>query len=70
MTGAVGTYLRFDGGSRVCIGASFAAPEAAIITASIARHFQLDAVPGRRAEPEATVTLRPRGGLPMTRTRR
>ncbi|MGH9157142.1 MAG: cytochrome P450 [Acidimicrobiales bacterium] len=65
-----GTYLPFGAGRRVCIGATFAALEAAIITASIARRFQLDPIPGFVVEPEATVTLRPRGGLPMRLTAR
>ena len=60
-----GTYLPFGGGRRVCIGASFAALEASIIAAMVARAYQLDRLPDQVVEPDPTVTLRPRHGLPM-----
>ncbi|MGH9136989.1 MAG: cytochrome P450 [Acidimicrobiales bacterium] len=65
-----GAYLPFGAGRRVCIGAGFAQLEAAIILAAIARRYRLTLAAGAQATPEATVTLRPRGGLPMRVARR
>jgi cytochrome P450 len=65
-----GSYLPFGAGRRVCIGAGFATVEAALITAMIAQRFRFDNISGRPAEPETTVILRPRDGLPMTLRRR
>lgn len=59
-------YLPFGGGRRICVGAGFAVMEATLITAMIAQRFRLDLKPGAEVIPEATVTLRPRNGIPMT----
>ena len=58
-------YIPFGGGPRVCVGARFAAVEALIILAYwlSARRFSLP--PGFRPDPVGTVTLRPRGGMPL-----
>lgn len=58
-------YLPFGAGPRICIGASFALQEAAIILAHIMREFQLTLKPGYRVQPVQHITLRPEGGLPM-----
>jgi cytochrome P450 len=63
-------YLPFGGGPRTCIGASFAAMEAQIVLAMVARRFVLDVQPAQTVVPEPLVTLRPRGGLPMRVTAR
>ena len=63
-------YLPFGAGPRVCIGATFAIQEASIVIATIMRHFTLDLSPGHVAWPVQKVTLRPKGGLPMTVRRR
>lgn len=39
--------------------------EARLVLAMVVQRFQLQHVEGHRVEPEALVTLRPSGGLPM-----
>lgn len=63
-------YLPFGGGPRLCIGNVFALTEGALVLAAVAQKFQLRAVPGHRVYAEPLVTIRPRGGLPMTLQRR
>ncbi|MGC1694078.1 MAG: cytochrome P450 [Pseudolabrys sp.] len=63
-------YLPFGAGPRICIGATFAIQEASIVIATIMRHFTLQLSPGHVAWPVQKVTLRPKGGLPMTVRRR
>jgi cytochrome P450 len=65
-----GAYLPFGAGRRVCIGQSFALLEATLVAAAVAQRYQLDVVDGAVVEPEATVTLRPKGGLRMHVQRR
>jgi cytochrome P450 len=59
------SYLPFGVGPRVCIGATFALQEAAIILASIVRAARLELREGHEVRPLHRVTLRPDGGLPM-----
>jgi len=65
-----GAYLPFGAGRRVCVGQSFALLEATLIAACMAQRYQLDLVDGATVEPEATVTLRPKGGLRLRLQRR
>jgi cytochrome P450 len=65
-----GAYLPFGAGRRVCVGQSFALLEATLVAASVAQRYDLELVEGTVVEPEATVTLRPKGGLPMRLHRR
>ena len=65
-----GAYLPFGAGRRACVGANFALMEGTLIAAMVSQRFSLDLVPGASIRPEATVTLRPRYGLPMTMRRR
>ena len=64
------TYLPFGTGPRVCIGNSFALMEAQLALAMIVREFSLERAPWHRAVLDPSVTLRPKGGLPMVRRRR
>jgi cytochrome P450 len=63
-------YLPFGTGVRTCIGAAFALQEAALILATIMRHFVLEVMPGHTVWPSLRVTLRPSGGVPMRVRRR
>lgn len=63
-------YLPFGAGPRVCIGASFALQEAAIVLVSVMRSFRLTLAPDHEVMPVQRVALRSRGGMPMTVRRR
>jgi cytochrome P450 len=59
-------YLPFGAGPRGCIGLFFALQEATLAVSSITANFDLIPVAGHKVWPVHRVTLRPRGGLPMT----
>jgi len=61
-------YFPFGGGSRLCIGASFAMMEANLLLAAIAQRFQLRLVPGHAVDALPSITLRPRHGMRMSLT--
>jgi cytochrome P450 len=63
-------YFPFGGGPHQCIGESFALTEATLVLAALAQRWSARLVPGHVPTPEPLVTLRPRGGLPMTLARR
>jgi cytochrome P450 len=63
-------YFPFGGGPRTCIGASFAAMEAALVLAAIAQRFQIRVAQDHPVEPLPTITLRPRHGIQVVLTRR
>jgi cytochrome P450 len=58
-------YLPFGAGPRVCIGASFAMIEATVVLAILVHAIRFNTVTGHRPHPDARVTLRPRGGMPL-----
>lgn len=58
-------YFPFGGGPRQCIGNNFALMEAELVLATIMSHFSVALEPGHRPEPQAFITLQPKGGLPM-----
>ena len=62
-------YFPFGGGQRLCIGRSFALLEGAMVLATVARRYRLRSV-GHHVVPIPSLTLRPRGGLPMRVERR
>jgi cytochrome P450 len=64
------SYFPFGGGPRVCIGETFAWTEALLVLATLARRWTMRPLAGYEAELEPRVTLRPRGGMPMTLARR
>jgi cytochrome P450 len=63
-------FLPFGGGPRVCIGASFATIEAAVILAVLVRALHFRPVAGHKPKPVARVTLRPADGMPLLVTAR
>jgi cytochrome P450 len=63
-------YLPFGGGPRRCIGNAFAMMEAVLLLATIARKFRLQLVPDHDVSHFASITLRPRNGVPVTLAKR
>lgn len=54
------SYLPFGMGPRICIGASFAQQESALVLANLVRNFEFSVAPGFVAEPAGRVTVRPK----------
>ena len=63
-------YFPFGAGPRVCIGAAFATMECTFVVAMMARRFRFAMATDKPVEPIATMTLRPRGGMPARVTPR
>ncbi len=61
-------YIPFGAGPRFCIGQALGTMEAVFVLATVARDLRLAKVPGYRVVPEPMLSLRVRGGLPMTVT--
>jgi cytochrome P450 len=59
-------YFPFGGGTRRCIGESFAWMELVLVVATIAQRWRLRLVPGHPVVPRPVVTLRLAHGLRMT----
>jgi cytochrome P450 len=59
------SYFPFGGGSRQCIGESFAWMEGILILATIAQLWRPRLVPGHPVEPQPLITLRPKYGMRM-----
>jgi len=60
------SYIPFGAGPRFCVGNSLGMLEATVVLATVARDLRLTKVPGYQVTGEAMLTLRIRGGLPMT----
>lgn len=58
-------YLAFGGGQRLCVGNHFAMMEAVFIIAMVAQRYRLRAPPGQPVEADASISLRPKGAMPM-----
>jgi cytochrome P450 len=58
------SYFPFGAGPRICIGEGFAWMEAVLIVATIAQRWRLELV-SRDVTPQASITLRPKGGIRM-----
>lgn len=59
------SYLPFGAGKRICVGSTFALVEATLLLAMISQRYLFDLPPLSRVGEEATITLRPKGGLEM-----
>jgi cytochrome P450 len=58
-------FFPFSGGPRRCIGEGFAMLQLPLVVAMVAQRYRLTLLPGRPAEVEAAVTLRPRAPMLM-----
>jgi cytochrome P450 len=58
-------YIPFGAGPRVCVGSHLGMMEATLIAAMVAREFRFELAVGARPAPEAMLSLRVRGGLPV-----
>ncbi|GAC1549805.1 MAG: cytochrome P450 [Beijerinckiaceae bacterium] len=58
-------YIPFGAGPRVCVGASFALQEAALVLAHLMQAFRFEHVETHEIRPVQRVTLRPKDGMPM-----
>jgi cytochrome P450 len=63
-------YLPFGLGPHICIGASFAMQEAAILLAVLIRRFRFDYAGDKPPWPVMRITVQPDNGMPMTITAR
>jgi cytochrome P450 len=59
-------YIPFGAGPRFCVGNSLGMMEAVFVLAQVSRDLRLTKVRGYPVVPEAMLSLRVRGGLPMT----
>lgn len=63
-------YFPFGGGARRCIGEGFAWMEGILLIATLAQRWRLRHVPSHRVGLQPAITLRPKGGMPMTLRKR
>jgi cytochrome P450 len=65
-----GAYFPFGDGLRICIGNHFAMMEATLILATLIRRLRFRSTRRAPLELLPSITLRPKGGIPMVVTRR
>ncbi len=58
-------FIGFGAGTRACVGEGFAWTEAMLVLATLASRWRFVAAGPAPVLPDASVTLRPRGGLPV-----
>jgi cytochrome P450 len=56
------SYFPFGAGPRICIGEGFASMEAVLMVATLAQKWRMELV-ARDVQAQASITLRPRGGM-------
>lgn len=59
-------YCPFGGGPRLCIGAASAMVVTRLVLATLLQRFRFESPPGPLPELIPAITLRPRGGIPLT----
>ncbi|NML50985.1 cytochrome P450 [Streptomyces sp. R302] len=59
-------YVPFGAGPRFCVGNNLGMLEATVVLATVVRELRLTKAPGHVVRPEPMLTLRVRGGLPMS----
>ena len=59
-------YLPFGAGRHFCVGSNLGTAEAVLVLARVCRELDLRAVPGHEPAGEPMLSLRVRGGLPLT----
>ncbi len=64
------SYIPFAAGPRLCPGLQFGLTEAILCLAILAQRFRVRMLEGHKVEPQCRLTLRPKGGLPVTLHRR
>lgn len=64
------SYIPFASGPRVCPGMNFGLTEAILCLAVLAQRFRVRVDADHKVEPLCRLTLRPKGGLPVTLHRR
>jgi cytochrome P450 len=59
-------FLPFGAGPRICVGMQFAMVEAMIVLTVLTQRLRFSHAAAAEPEPQQRITLRPRGGMPMT----